>query len=134
MDGPIDSKITSNYTIPLLYLSSFSPNLPNEELKSMRVEPEFYREVKKYELEAVEKLFSQNTNEKFWIRLKNANHLDFTDMPYIFPLISAPNYKKERGHELKSKIITSFLNKELKGVNEDIFISDKSIEWIKKDN
>lgn len=134
MDGPIDSKITSNYTIPLLYLSSFSPNLSDEELKNLRVAPTFYRSVKKYELEAVQQLFSQNTNEKFWIRFKHANHLDFTDMPYIFPLMSAPDYKKKRGHRLKSKIITSFLNKKLKGANKDIFISDKSIEWIKKDN
>lgn len=134
MDGPIDNKTSSNYKIPLLYLSSFSPNLSDEELKNLRVAPTFYRGVKKYELESVEKLFSQNTNEKFWVRFKNANHLDFTDMPYIFPLMSGPNYEKERGHELKSQIVTSFLNRELKGSNEDFFISDKSIQWIKKGN
>ncbi|WP_136481910.1 alpha/beta hydrolase family protein [Cognatitamlana onchidii] len=131
MDGPIDLKITSNFSLPLLYFSSFSPDLSEDELKKLQVPPSFYKGVKKYELEAVQELFNNNRDEKYWARFKNANHLDFTDIPYMIPMMSAPNYDKVRGHELKTKIILSFIAKQLNGSHKNIVVMDASLEWIK---
>ncbi|MEM6842758.1 MAG: hypothetical protein AAF632_11075 [Bacteroidota bacterium] len=132
MDGPIDKRIISDYSLPFLYLSSFSPDLPDDQLQALGVPPEFYRGVKKYELESVEALFQNNSNEKFWIRFKQANHLDFTDIPFMIPFMSAPHYDRQKGHELKSEVIVSFLNRALKGETEKLDYSDKTTEWIIK--
>ncbi|MGD1894951.1 MAG: hypothetical protein ACFB15_30685 [Cyclobacteriaceae bacterium] len=39
---------------------------------------------------------------------------------------------REEGHELKSKVIISFLGRELKNTNEKIDYRDETIEWIVK--
>jgi len=129
MDGPIDPKITEHYSIPLLYFSSFSPDLPDNELKKLKVPPDFYKGVKNYELESVQALFENNLEEKYWVRFKNANHLDFTDIPYMIPMMSAPDYDRVTGHKLKSTIVISFLKKELDRVAGELKIKDKSLEW-----
>ena len=130
MDGPVDNKITSNYTIPLLYFSSFSPDLSNRQLEAFKVPPKFYRGVKKYELKPVKALFLNNTHQKYWVRFKHSNHLDFTDMPFIIPLMSAPNHDRDKGHALKSKIVISFLDRELKKINKPIRHNDSSLKWL----
>ncbi|MEM1218777.1 MAG: hypothetical protein AAGH79_07685 [Bacteroidota bacterium] len=130
MDGPIDPDITANFSKPLLYLSSFSPDLSDEALKAQRVPPAFYRAVKKYELAPVKALFEEPREEQYWIRFSEANHLDFTDLPYLIPFISAPNYDRAEGHALKSAIILAFLNRVLQGAEAPIDWEGDGAEWV----
>jgi len=130
MDGPIDDKTIPCFHVPLLYMSSFSPDLADEELKAKRVPVDFYRSVKKYELESVYKMMDKKSSDLFWVRLLTAGHLDFTDMPYIVPIMTTRGYNKAKGHQLRSIIINKFLDSYLKQDFKMEKIKDRSLEWL----
>ncbi len=130
LDGPIDPSFAQGFDLPLLYMSSFSPYLEDEELEKKRVPAEFYRGVKSYELKTIESVYEQNLSERYWLRFKEANHLDFTDVPYIIPFMSAPKYERERGNQIKSEIILNFLDRTIKGKRVKVKLENEDIDWL----
>lgn len=134
IDGPISKKIIPKYETSFLYISSFSPNLSDAQLQEFNVPPSFYRSVKNYELQNVKDFFETNSINTSWVRFKTANHLDLTDMPFVIPFLASRNYDKYKGHQLKSKIIVSFLNHNLKDNSRIDHIENKTIEWIKNNH
>lgn len=132
IDGPLPQIIEQKYVPSFLYISSFAPDLTDDKLKEFNVPPEFYRTVKNYELQNVKKFFEVNASNTSWVRFITANHLDLTDLPFVMPLIASKNYDKQEGHQLKSKIIVAFLNKELKDKSHSYHIENETIEWIKR--
>lgn len=130
LDGPVDTSLVHLLDTPLLYVSSFSPNLPDAELIKRDVPPAFYRGVKQYELEGVKRLFSSQSQDRSWVRFKGAGHLDLSDLPFIVPLLASKRYNKRSGHSNRADVIVDFL---------DIHTKDKpiperkahlSIEWL----
>ncbi len=130
IDGPMPSNSTIN--CPFLYISSYSPDLPDQDLEEKGLpDPDFYRKVKKYELENVTKFFEGNDSVRHWVRFTNAGHLDFTDIPYMIPLMASKGYEKVKGHQLKCQVMLNFLNCYLKKENDLIKIDDATIKWLK---
>lgn len=130
MDGPISSNFSNTYKGPFLYMSSFSPDQDEKTLKKYRVPPKFYKEVKNHELQNVKSLFQNKQENQYWVRVKTANHLDYSDLPFIIPIMSSPFYEKNQGHRLKSQIIIEFLNNSLLNMGKDIRTNDEILEWI----
>lgn len=114
LDGPINPNCVDSWNDTLLYISAFSPDLPDNELAKREVPPDFYRAVKNYELTPVKALFSNESVEGSWLRIKQAGHLDFTDVPYLMPMLKSKRYHRSTGHQLKAKIIVNFLDTYLK--------------------
>lgn len=132
IDGPVNETSMNQLSSPLLYISSYSPDLTNKELESKGLpEPNLYREVKNYELENVNKLFDKDLKNAFWVRFTTAGHLDFTDFPFIIPMMTTKGYDKLKGHELKTQIIINFLNTYLQDKGEFKKSKDTSVEWLK---
>ncbi|MEM9361959.1 MAG: hypothetical protein AAGA43_04945 [Bacteroidota bacterium] len=131
IDGPIDNQVLNEYSKPFLYISSFSPDLSDDELISKKIPVDFYRNVKSYELEAVELFFKSNMNDSYWVRFKHASHLDLTDMPFVIPLLKSKGYDKQLGHKIKSELIVNFLDKFLKKSEKTLVTKNKEIEWLK---
>lgn len=115
MDGPVANNIPDDWDTPFLYLSSFSPDLPDEELKKRRVPANFYRKVKNHELAAVKSLFEGDHHRRHWLRMESAGHLDLTDFPFMVPMMKTPGYQAAPGHEMKANVIREFFDAYLKG-------------------
>lgn len=132
MDGPINPKSIEQLQLPVLYMSSFSPDLPKKLLKTKGLpDIELYQDLKKWELQNVQRLGNQNTAGFHWVRFKNAGHLDFTDLPFMLPLMATNGYDKHKGHRQKSTIILDFLDAQLKGIDSHTKQNDTTLEWIK---
>lgn len=129
MDGPIDERVVKDFAHPLLYISSFSPDLSDEKLKAKSVPIDFYRGLKTHELKSVKKLLEQPNEERNWVRFKEAGHIDLTDLPFMVPLMASKHYDKIKGHQIRSKIIVNFLEKHLK-LKKNPSVMDQSIEWL----
>ena len=108
MDGPIYAPDSGNIDVPYLYLTSYSPELSDEELKKKGTVPGFYRTLKRNELNSVKSLRINNA-EKICIRLYTAGHLDLTDTPFVLPFLTTKGYDKHSGHKIKGELITTFL-------------------------
>lgn len=130
IDGPVDTIMMQSLDKPLLYISSFSPELPNAELLKRGVQPAFYRGIKQYELNAVKTLFTNNNTNRSWVRFKQAGHLDLTDVPYIIPILGSKRYSKQTNHLLKSDIIIDFLNQYTKAKSTNKRQDHLAIEWL----
>lgn len=128
MDGPVDS--SKSIHMPFLYLSSFSPNQNDDELSKFKVPPAFYRDVKSFELDGVKELIENNRKKSYWVRLKTANHLDFTDLPFMFSLMSSPFYNRDRGHRTKSELILSFIRTTLHSKKHTEYLKHPDVEWL----
>ena len=130
IDGPMPPN--STISCPFLYISSYSPDLPDKDLEEKGLpDADFYRKVKKYELENVTKFFERNDSVRHWVRFTNAGHLDFTDIPFMIPLMASKGYEKEKGHQLKCQVMLNFLNCYLKKENNLSKIDEYSIKWLK---
>ncbi|UII77793.1 hypothetical protein LV716_08490 [Flagellimonas sp. HMM57] len=131
VDGPISLTSIETFDVPLLYISSFSPTLPDEELEEKNLpNVKLYQKIKKLELDGVKKIMEENFEKSHWVRFKNAGHMDFTDLPYIVPTMATKGYDKKEGHALKSKVIIDFLNFSVKESHNFIKEKNHSLEWI----
>jgi dienelactone hydrolase len=132
MDGPINPKSVQKINHPILYLSSFSPDLPRNLLEKKGLpDIELYQKIKKSELENVSQLSDKNRLGFHWVRFKNAGHLDFTDVPFILPIMTTDGYDSHKGHLLRTSIVMDFLDFCLKMESHFKKRKDCSIEWIK---
>ena len=132
IDGPIDIDAIVRFHSPLLYISSYSPNLSDVELaKKGLPDTHFYRDVKNFELKNVKQIFNKNHDQSHWVRFKNAGHLDFTDLSFVIPLMKTKGYDKIEGDNLKAGIILDFLDCSINKSKIFDKIKDNSIEWIK---
>jgi len=132
IDGPIDKDAIERFHSPLLYLSSYSPDLSDEELANKGLpDTHFYRDVKNFELENVKQIFNKNQVQSHWVRFKNAGHLDFTDLSFVIPLMKTKGYNKLKGDSLKTEIILNFLDCSLNKTKIFDQIKNNSIEWMK---
>ncbi|MEO0332633.1 MAG: hypothetical protein AAF223_13290, partial [Bacteroidota bacterium] len=132
MDGPIDPNTITKIKSPILYLSSYSPDLPDKILEGKGLpDANLYREVKKYELGNVTQLFDTRQDDAFWLRFKHAGHVDFTDVPFMIPMMTTDGYDKQQGHRLRTEVIIDFLNAYLKEGSTFEKIEDHSLAWIK---
>ncbi|MDQ3394718.1 MAG: hypothetical protein M3512_11485, partial [Bacteroidota bacterium] len=68
---------------------------------------------------------------RHWVRFTKAGHLDFTDVPFMIPIMTTKGYDREKGHQLKSEVILNFLDHYLK--KQVLFKKKKhqTLEWIK---
>ncbi|MBS9463384.1 hypothetical protein KIM67_13275 [Flagellimonas sp. 389] len=131
IDGPISPESTEEFDRPFLYISSFSPELPDDVLKEKNLpDVELYQKIKKLELEGVKKLVEKNTLGSHWVRFKNAGHMDFTDIPFLIPIMTTKGYDKQKEHTLKSRVIIDFLNFSVKESHNFIKEKNHSLEWI----
>lgn len=130
MDGPVPRRAVNDLSTPFLYLSSFSPELPDEKLKAKRVKPDFYREVKQYELETVRALFRNSNPEQRWIRFPNTGHLDFTDLPFMVPMLKTKGYQSIPGHIARTNAILDFFDQHLKHLPEKPHVTDSAYEQL----
>ncbi|WP_299436576.1 hypothetical protein [uncultured Maribacter sp.] len=129
IDGPMPS--TSEIDIPFLYISSYSPDLSDDELTEKGLpNVKFYRDVKKFELENVSNFFKNRIPNRHWVRFNNAGHIDFTDIPFMIPMMATKGYDKEKGHKLKSEVILNFMNHYIN--KDEVFRKqkDQTLEWI----
>ena len=129
IDGPMPS--TSEINTPFLYISSYSPDLSEDELTEKGLpNVKFYRDVKRFELENVSIFFKYKSPNRHWVRFNNAGHIDFTDIPFMIPMMATKGYDKEKGHQLKSEVILNFINHYSN--KEEVFRKqkDKTLEWM----
>jgi predicted dienelactone hydrolase len=129
IDGPMPS--TSEINIPFLYISSYSPDLSDDELTEKGLpNVKFYRDVRKFELENVSSFFKNPIPNRHWVRFNNAGHIDFTDIPFMIPMMATKGYDKEKGHKLKSEVILNFMNHYIN--KDEVFRKqkDQTLEWI----
>ncbi|GEM_PF-1208870 len=132
MDGPVDPNMITKLKNPILYLSSYSPDLSDELLEEKGLpDANLYRAVKKYELERVTQLFDIRQDDAFWLRFKHAGHIDFTDVPFMIPMMTTQGYDKQQGHRLRAEVIVNFLNAYLKEDDPFKQLEDNSLAWIK---
>ena len=132
IDGPMPANATSVISCPFLYLSSYSPDLPNKDLEEKGLpDADFYRQVKKYELENVSNFFEGDDSIRHWVRFANAGHIDFTDLPYMIPMMASNGYEKGKGHYLKCEVILHFLNCYLKNEVTWSDSNEYSMNWLK---
>lgn len=132
IDGPINPRSMDELALPLLYISSYSPHLSRNILEKKGVpDVELYQKVKKWELENVQWLSDNDTSDFHWVRFKDAGHLDFTDVPFILPIMTTEGYDKYKGHRLKSTIAIDFLDFYLKDGKHFRRQKDDSVDWIK---
>jgi len=132
IDGPIDKDAILRFHSPLLYISSYSPDLSDEKLTNKGLpDTHFYRDVKNFELKNVRQIFNKNQDQSHWVRFKNAGHLDFTDLAFVIPLMKTKGYDKTKGDSLKTVMILDFLDCSLNKTKIFNKIKNNSIEWIK---
>lgn len=130
MDGPVHTQVLPPQTTYCLYLSSFSPELSNEQLQAKGVPPEFYRAVKQHELDQVQQLFQPVHNNRYWLRFTEASHLDLTDLPYMIPMMSSKGYDHQVGHDLRALMIQQFLAAAFKQQAFDYNTTSAQISWV----
>jgi len=131
IDGPLTYNSISEINVPFLYISSYSPDLSDEELIAKGLpDATLYRDVKNYELETISRFFKNQSTNKHWVRFMNAGHIDFTDIPYIIPQMTTKGYDKETGHKLKSKVILNFINHYLNLEGTFKKQKDKNLDWL----
>ena len=131
IDGPMPS--ASRINIPFLYISSYSPDLSDDELAGKGLpNVKFYRDVKKFELENVSNFFKNRIPNRHWVRFNNAGHIDFTDIPFMIPMMATKGYAKDKGHKLKSEVILNFMNHYINNDEDEVFKKqkDQTLEWI----
>lgn len=132
MDGPLNTASIEHLELPFLYMSSFSPDLADELLEEKGLpDAQLYRQIKQWELENVYRLYYRNTIGFHWVRFKNAGHMDFTDVPFMLPIMKTDGYDEHEGHLLKSSVILDFIDIHLKNAKNYQKITDHSLEWIK---
>lgn len=131
IDGPMPYNASALISCPFLYISSYSPSLSNKELIAKGLpNPELYRQIKQEELKGVSRFYEDQASIKHWVRFNTAGHLDFTDLPYIIPIMASNGYNKEKGHYLKCKLILNFLDCYLKKEAVWTNLNNTSINWL----
>ena len=132
IDGPVDKNAIEIFHSPLLYISSYSPDLSDEELSKKGLpDTHFYRDVKNFELENVKLIFNIKQDQSRWVRFKNAGHLDFTDLSFVIPFMKTKGYNKLEGDSLKTELILDFLDCSFNKTKIFKKIKNPTIEWIK---
>ncbi len=79
----------------------------------------------------ISSFFKNENSIRHWVRFTKAGHLDFTDVPFMIPIMTTKGYDREKGHQLKSEVILNFLDHYLK--KQVLFKKKKhqTLEWIK---
>lgn len=127
MDGPL--VISKNFQKPILYISSFSPDLSLKRLAKKGV-PSFYSRLKRDELVPVKELFKQPPPSSFWVRFPLAGHLDLTDLPWILPFMSTSGHKPTLTHRTMVRLLTWFVGK-LEGKETQKPPGSSVLEWLR---
>ena len=117
LDGPVVLPDSFNAVPPLLYLSSFNPDQPNEVLEAKGLPyPDFYRDLKLEELGKLDQLMAGlktiGTPCQHY-RIPQAGHLDLTDLPYLSPLMATKGADRDAVHDLMRELIVAYLHHQL---------------------
>lgn len=117
LDGPVVQDTTATPWVPLLYCSSFDHRISNERLQEKRIfYPDLYRALEADGEAALRQHLAQQRLQGVpyhWVRFTTAGHLDMTDLPYLFPLMTTPGVDKGALHEATASLLAAFFDRYL---------------------